>query len=418
MAIKVRTNRHGLLGFQIRWEGLRKWTGTKYRDDGPRGHWRTLLEAKAREIEEDLRHGSSLEAAFQRHAGACPRQLLPEQEREALSPSMRIQDYYSTWIRRQVPPRVRPNTEINRRCYFEGVFLPRFGDRPMSDTSITTSDLMDLQAAMLSNGPRGKPLKLSSVRSIMLSHFRAMWNEARVVDKVVSADPFRDMRWPKSRSSRPDPFTEEDRDKVLAYVQNKRPQLHPWVFTLFWAGMRPSESTALRVSDVDLKSGTVNISKSRVRGKDGETKTANSARTITLMPHVLEVLRQMPRRLDEKEEDFFFTDHRGRGIRHDFWAQNNWSRICRAAGVRARKFYATRHTFISVALSHGESPLEVAEYCGTSINMISKHYGAWIGKRGFGKLAASYRRTNERKAKVGPKVKPSVKPSRFSRVSA
>ena len=67
--------------------------------------------------------------------------------------------------------------------------------------------------------------------------------------------------------------------------------------------------------------------------------------------------------------------------------------------MRPRRFYATRHTFISVALSHGDNRLEVAEYCGTSMKMIDKHYGAWIGKRGFAKLEASYR-----KATKTPKV--------------
>ncbi len=41
-------------------------------------------------------------------------------------------------------------------------------------------------------------------------------------------------------------------------------------------------------------------------------------------------------------DDFFFLDSKAHGIRHDFWATNNWARICKAAKVRPRKFYATR----------------------------------------------------------------------------
>lgn len=395
MGVKVRTNRHGFLGFQIRWQGERKWAGTKDMDDGPRGRRRTLLEATARLIEEDLRAGIALEAAFQRRAGACPRQLLPEDTQPPASAktARTIRDYYDeTWLKRQVVPRIRLNTLLTRKCYLEGLILPRFGNRPLSDGGLTTTDLMDFQAELLRSGIRGKPLKLSSVKTIILSHFRVLWNEARVVDKLVTADPFDAMKWPSSRSGKPDPFTEADRDQVLAYLERKRPQVLPWIFTLFWTGMRPSESTALRVGDVDLTSAAVSIIKGRVRGSDGGTKTAASERTITLMPHVLEVLRKMPRPLHEKADSFFFVDSKGNGIRHDFWAQNNWERICKVAQVRPRKFYATRHTFISAALSHGENPLEVAEYCGTSMRMIDRHYGAWIGKRGFSKLAASYRK--------------------------
>jgi integrase len=397
MGIKIRTNRHGFLGFQIRWQGERKWAGTKDRDDGPRGRRRTFLEAKARLIEEDLRAGIGLEAAFQRHALTCPRQLLPEETAPPASAKTvrTIRDYYDTWIKRQVAPRVRLNTQLTRQCYFDGLILPRFGDRPLSDTGLTTSDLMDFQAELLRCGLRDKPLKISSVKSIILGHFRSMWTEARTVDKLITANPFADMKWPETRAGKPDPFTEADRDKVLAYLEKKMSRYYPWVFALFWTGMRPSESTALRVSDVDLEAGTLSLTKSRVRGSDGGTKTAASERTITVMPHVLTVLRKVPRPLHEKAGDFFFLDSKGHGIRHDFWAMNNWSRICKAAKVRPRKFYATRHTFISAALSHGESPLEVAEYCGTSMRMIDRHYGAWIGKRGFTKLIASFGNAQE-----------------------
>ena len=106
------------------------------------------------------------------------------------------------------------------------------------------------------------------------------------------------------------------------------------------------------------------------------------------------MLQKRPPRLEAKPEDSFFVDRNGHGIRYDFWAQNNWSRICRAAGVRPRKFYATR-TRSSRSRSHGENALEVAEYCGTSMKIIDKHYGAWIGKRGFAKLEASYRKATK-----------------------
>ena len=50
-------------------------------------------------------------------------------------------------------------------------------------------------------------------------------------------------------------------------------------------------------------------------------------------------------------------------------------RVCK---IRPRKFYTTRHTFISHALSRGANIKWVAEYCGTSVQMIEKHYGKYI----------------------------------------
>ena len=38
-----------------------------------------------------------------------------------------------------------------------------------------------------------------------------------------------------------------------------------------------------------------------------------------------------------------------------------------------------RHTFISVGLTHGVKIKWLAEYCGTSVAMIEKHYGKYLG---------------------------------------
>jgi len=43
--------------------------------------------------------------------------------------------------------------------------------------------------------------------------------------------------------------------------------------------------------------------------------------------------------------------------------------------VRPRKFYATRHSFISAALTRGVNLKWLADYCGTSVDMIERHYG-------------------------------------------
>jgi len=61
------------------------------------------------------------------------------------------------------------------------------------------------------------------------------------------------------------------------------------------------------------------------------------------------------------------------------FVEKHWRRALRAAGLRPRKFYATRHTFISVAVSTpGVSMKWVADYCGTSVEMIERHYARYL----------------------------------------
>jgi integrase len=52
---------------------------------------------------------------------------------------------------------------------------------------------------------------------------------------------------------RPNPFTEEERGKILKHFRDKIPFYYPFAYTLFFTGMRPSEALALRWGDIDLK---------------------------------------------------------------------------------------------------------------------------------------------------------------------
>jgi hypothetical protein len=55
--------------------------------------------------------------------------------------------------------------------------------------------------------------------------------------------------------------------------------------------------------------------------------------------------------------------------------------------IRPRKFYATRHTFISIALTRGVNMKWLAEQCGNSVGTIERHYGKFL----VGEAAAQLR---------------------------
>jgi integrase len=53
-------------------------------------------------------------------------------------------------------------------------------------------------------------------------------------------------KWPRIATPKPDPFTAEERDKILKHFREKHAYYYPFVATLFAAGARPSEIIALR----------------------------------------------------------------------------------------------------------------------------------------------------------------------------
>ena len=160
---------------------------------------------------------------------------------------------------------------------------------------------------------------------------------------------------------KPDPFNEAERDALLGYFRKGRRRFFPFVLTAFWTGARPSELIALRWGDVDPRTHKLMVRRSRTLHEDNAPKTEGSERTIDLAPAVADVLARL-KPLHATDEAFVFTNSEGRPIFGDSFTKHEWHRALRSAGVRPRKFYATRHTFISLALSRGARPKWVAEY--------------------------------------------------------
>ncbi len=256
-------------------------------------------------------------------------------------------------------------------------------------------------------------LKLKTARNIIDGSFRAMIREARA-DDLLSADPFAALKWKRTAPPPPEPFTAEERDQILGWFFNRCRAYYPFVAALFHTGLRPSEAAALRWGDVDVAAGTLSVARSRYLGAEGAPKTARSARTIRLLPYVREILAEL-KPLHADADAYVFTNARTGGpINQSEWAREFWGRPLRALGIRPRKFYATRHTFTSVALTAGVNIKFLAEYCGTSVAMIERSYGRFLQPEGFDPLQALT--TAERPALSTPHVASArAKPSTFSR---
>jgi integrase len=223
-----------------------------------------------------------------------------------------------------------------------------------------------------------KRLSLKRVKNIIDGSFRAMTRDARTVDYLIEKDPFEVLAWPRKPLSKPDPFEEEERDSIIAYFRQKVCFYHPFVYTLFFTGMRPSEALGLCWNDVDLRRGEISILKSRYLGEESGTKTEGSERVIKVLPSVVNVLRAI-KPLHVAEDTPVFLNHDGEPISFHTWRPKIWYRALRAKEIRVRRPYTMRHTFISVGLTNGVKIKWLAEYRGTSVAMIEKHYGKYLG---------------------------------------
>jgi len=381
MACKVKVNRHGFLAFHLFWNGQRSWEGSGLRDTVKN---RKRVEARAVLISEEIENGI-FDYLKRFPDGNMAHLLRPAEEPKIEEPIHKtVGEYFGEWIISKKPPIVRKSLERDYRQHYNSYIKPQFENVRLLD--VTPRSLENFRIYLLQE----RKLKLKTCRNIMDGSFRAMMRDARTVDGHLDKDPFEALHWPRAEETEPDPFTEEERDKILSYFKNKKVFYYPFVYALFWTGMRPSEATALRQGDTDLSRGMASITKSRHLGEENAPKTRASRRTVRLLPNVVELLKGN-KHLRVTESDYVFTNTEGGPIDADQWRKDYWYKALRALAIRERKFYATRHTYISVALSAGVNGVNIkwlAEQCGTSIAMIEKHYGRYIRDDGDAPLKA------------------------------
>jgi len=224
--------------------------------------------------------------------------------------------------------------------------------------------LLTLRTKFLTSG-----VSLKAARNILDGSFRAFWKDARRAG-LVESNPFELLDWPAYHRPPPDPYTVEERDKILAWVAEHESFYYPWVYFHFATGCRPSESSALRWSDLDEKSLTITISKSRNMGVEHSPKTKMSYRRIKIDEQLVRILHD-----GRGCGPYIFKNQISENpLDANQWTRVYWGRICNGARVRRRKFYCARHTSITEAIRRGENPLDVAQYHGTSLEMIPRNY--------------------------------------------
>ena len=288
-----------------------------------------------------------------------------------LTDGMTVGEFYETWIQQKWNDEtLRKNLITSYRQHWQCYLLSELRHIPL--TSMGLNQLLSLRSKLLA-----QKLSIKTVRNIFDGSLRALWKDSRRAG-LVESNPFELLDWPAYHRDRPDPFTVEERDAILAWTYEHERFYYPWVYFQFATGCRPSESCALRWGDLDAKNLTVSITKSRNLGQESAPKTRMSHRRIKVSDNLFRILTESAWAVDasgDRNSQYVFCNAaNGRPIDAGQWARVHWGRICDGANVRRRKFYATRHTSITEAIKAGGNILAIAQYHGTSVAMIESNY--------------------------------------------
>lgn len=173
----------------------------------------------------------------------------------------------------------------------------------------------------------------------------------------------------------PDPLSMDELAAILEKLE--RPMANQVLFAS-WTGLRTGELIALRTSDLQVANNRFLVRRSLSRGVLKTTKT-DKQRWVNLLSPARKALEAQIELLGAPKGWIFpnpFT--------MDRWANDSkitrrWQKALKAAGVRYRRPYQTRHTYASTMLSAGENPLYVAQQMGhADWSMLVKVYGRWI----------------------------------------
>jgi integrase len=198
---------------------------------------------------------------------------------------------------------------------------------------------------------------------------------------LIEGNPFLTMKIkaPKGLSEDEDvnPFTKEERDRIIAGFEGDRCYYTSYVRFLFAAGARPSEVIALQWKHVTQS--VIKFRQSVVVSENGLTlkeglKTQRK-RNFPITPEVKAILDAItPEKGDS--DTFLFPSPKGKFIDQHNFSTRAWRAVLKASDIFYRKSYQCRHTFISLCVEAHINSTAIGRWTGTSAKMIDKHYGA------------------------------------------
>jgi integrase len=94
----------------------------------------------------------------------------------------------------------------------------------------------------------------------------------------------------------PDPLTAAERDSILHdMTRHYDARVVAYFVFVFFTGMRPEETIALRWSDIDFNSGTAPVQRVRTfRGTERDGAKTHTERDVDIVPGVIEALAVRP----------------------------------------------------------------------------------------------------------------------------
>jgi integrase len=181
-----------------------------------------------------------------------------------------------------------------------------------------------------------------------------------------------------------EPLNEQEVSLFLDTCANHFREFYVFFLCAFRTGMRLGELLGLKWVDIDWNGKFIRVERSYKRGNLDKTKTGRTRR-VDVSDQLEEALKALL--IERKKEAVkagspaplnFVFQRNGRPMEQNY-IRRIFKRVLVKAGIREMRFHDIRHTYASLLLSQGESPVYVKEQLGhQSIQITVDVYGHLI----------------------------------------
>lgn len=322
---------------------------------------------------------------------------------EVITPDkVQIQPYINKWFELlKESGRVRQRTLHGYKSYIDNYYTFFSG---MAFSELNKVKFDEFRAWLRRQKLRGKSVSNKTINKVFVPLKMICNDVAAEYGWGRSYDPFFGYKRLKEQDAykRINPFSFEQQKKVIAKLPE---HYRPFFEFAFATGIRTGEQIAVKLSDINWQEKTLRIDRAMTLDLEGkkiedETKNEYSQRTLHLQDFMFEILLAQKRIYDsfKKKPVYFFCTPKGKQIHISNVRRRVWIPALDEAKVDFREMYQTRHTFATVALASGETPLWIANFMGhRNTEMVIKVYSKYVKKLNLndGKsLAERYRNSN------------------------
>lgn len=290
-----------------------------------------------------------------------------------------FKEYAGLWRDGYIKPLRRPSTYERYGDILKNYVNPAIGD--MEIDTIKRRNIRDLFLKLHQKKYSRSTICLCrDVISGVLGH--------AVDDELIEANPvsgiLKRLNLDREKQLQVEPLTSEEVKLFLETCKQICPEYHVFFLCGFRAGMRLGELIGLQWGDIDFNKQNIHVQRSFRRGAVNAPKNGK-IRVVDMSDYLMEQLKALytQRKKEALKEgggdpiEIIF--HREGAYMDQKYIRRIFKRILKKAGMRDHKPHVMRHTFASLLLSNGESPVYVKEQLGhSSINITVDIYGHLI----------------------------------------